>query len=84
MAREFYRPADPLTDARIRETLALGVPPEPVPLPVAKPKPMELLQRWKIAAAASRGKSRPVPGEEPLELNWAHRHRKFSEGWENN
>ena len=54
MPRTYMIPGDPFVADRIRETLAEA--PEDRPkLDLPKPKPLELLMRWKIAAAKARG-----------------------------
>jgi hypothetical protein len=69
MPRTFAIPSDPFVSGQIRETLATG-PEEHPKLDLPKPTPGELLQRWKIKAAAAQS---PAHQKAVIEAQWMHK-----------
>lgn len=66
MSRSFHIPHDPAVDKEIAAALAAG-PVEPDTPKLPKPTPMELLQRWKISAAAAQS---PANRDAKIERRW--------------
>jgi hypothetical protein len=74
MNRQFHVPSDPIVAERIRQALDAG-PEERQKLDLPKPKPAELLARWKIAASAAHS-----PARQKAKLE-AHRQAKMEQRW---